>query len=194
MWLTIFLILFVFFVMSIVYSSIKIISILRNIYKTIYRPLFTIFTRAIDDKYIEINVENIGLFPVNDLKINLGEDFVLKRDGQIVANLKEIQIFNETIKQFNPKEIIKISLGDKFKIYETIQKENNPSVLTFYLSYNFEGEKHYEKIKLDLNKDISSENIKNNLLDDLLKVTESISGLLKVLKEIKKPDNTISLN
>jgi len=180
--------------MSIVYSSIKIISILRNIYKTIYRPLFTIFTRAIDDKYIEINVENIGLFPVNDLKINLGEDFVLKRDGQIVANLKEIQIFNETIKQFNPKEIIKISLGDKFKIYETIQKENNPSVLTFYLIYNFEGEKHYEKIKLDLNKDISSENIKNNLLDDLLKVTESISGLLKVLKEIKKPDNTISLN
>jgi len=181
----------IIFLSIIFYILWKIHNIFTLVFKQITTPIITIYSRADKDNYLKIIIENIGLQKVENLKIKTLDDFYIVDNTLQKRNLKDITTLNEVIPIFNPKDQISINLG---KIVSLLDNISETQILKFTLTYKFKDQPYTQHLKVNLKQHFTPEQVNEELFSNLERITQSLNGLVNLVKELKKPNNTISLN
>lgn len=187
----IFIAIFLIFLFSLIFLLWKIYGIFKTLLKELTIPRLTIFTRLDNNNKLKLYIENIGVQSIQNLKIKLLDDFTYKNSQNENINLKDNPVFANEISVFNPKDIITIDIGDIFYIISTT---SNSTLLTFQFEFIFNKIKIQNLYRVDLQQYFNNTKINDDFISNLYKITKSLSGLTQLLKELKNPNNTISLN
>lgn len=167
----------------------NIVEVARQEAESISRPYINISTFTIpDNPIIFLSIENTGKTPANNLCLQIDKDFYQFGEKKEGGNLKELEVFCNSITCFSPGSKLPFYLGVGHQLFN---EKSDPviSPITFKITaeYEFGDKKVKEETVIDLKMHLNSALEPDAIVSELKNVKESINMLPKALGKELKP-------
>lgn len=116
-------------------------------------------------QYMVLQIENLGLLPANDLKIEIDRPLFSQVAGK--QDIREIPLFKHGLSSLFPRTRIRIGLGVAFNyLKEDVDRMKHPLAFEIRAHYSSPGKEIFDTFPIDVERQLLRTAVDRDYLDD----------------------------